>query len=209
LDVEIGRLGSSEAGRASRLLARAFAADPIITHFLYDRLRRRIAFPAFFRSVLEELLPGGSVYAVHHDDDLIGVAAWKRPDAPEPESAARLAAARQLRVVRMMFPRASRGLFDGFAALEHFHPRTPHWYLPFVGIDPGTQSRGIGRILLAPVLKIADQTSTPCYLETPFPRTHAFYERLGFARHAELSPFVGAPQGVVSFLREPAAATQA
>jgi GNAT superfamily N-acetyltransferase len=182
---------------------RAFAEDPVITHFLHDRLRRRIAFPAFFRAVLEELLPGGHVYAAHDDRNLIGVAAWKPPDAPEPDAAAQRAAARQLRVVRMMFPRASQGLFDGFAALEHFHPRAPHWYLAFVGIEPAIQGRGIGRVLLTPVLKIADQTNTCCYLETPFPRTHAFYERLGFARHAEPNPFVGAPQVVVSFLRKP------
>ena len=203
MDVEVGRLTSSDAGRASRLLAHAFAEDPIITHFLYARLRRRIAFPAFFRAVLEELLPGGHVYAARHDGNLVGIAAWKRPDAPEPDSAAQLAVTRQLRVVRMMFPRASRGLSDGFAALEPYHPSDPHWYLAFVGIDPAIQSRGIGRILLAPVLKIADQTNTLCYLETPFPRTHAFYEHLGFARHAEPNPFVGAPRVVVSFLREP------
>ena len=103
----------------------------------------------------------------------------------------------------MMFPRASQGLFGGFAALEQFHPIDPHWYLAFVGIEPTIQSRGIGRALLAPVLKIADQTNTLCYLETPFPRTHEFYERLGFARRGEHSPFVGAPQGVVTFVRDP------
>ncbi len=70
------------------------------------------------------------------------------------------------------------------------------------------QSRGIGRALLAPVLKIADATNALCYLETPFPRTHEFYERLGFVRHAEHSPFIGAPQGVVTFLREPGSAMQ-
>jgi GNAT superfamily N-acetyltransferase len=105
-------------------------------------------------------------------------------------------------VVQAMFPRTSQSLFAGFAGLEQFHPTDPHWYLAFVGSEPAIQSRGIGRALLAPVLKIADETHTPCYLETPFPRTHEFYERLGFARHAE-HPFIGAPRRVVTFLREP------
>ena len=108
----------------------------------------------------------------------------------------------------MMFPHASQGLFAGFAAMEQFHPSEPHWYLAFVGIEPAIQGRGLGRVLLAPVLTIADQTNTLCYLETPFPRTHAFYERLGFVRHAEHNPFVGAPQGAVTFLREPVVRTQ-
>ncbi len=202
--VDVGRMSHRECGQASRLLARAFAADPILTHFFSDRLRRRIALPAFFAAVLEEMIPGGQVYAAHDDGDLIGVAAWKPPDAREPDGAARRAAARQQRVVRMMFPSASRRLFEGFAALERLHPSEGHWYLAFVGVEPTIQSRGIGRALLAPVLKIADQTKTLCYLETPFPRTYEFYERLGFGRHAEPAPFIGAPQGVVTFLRPPA-----
>ena len=208
MNVDVGKLSSPECGRASRLLARAFAEDPIITHFLYDRLRRRIAFPAFFRSVLEEMLPIGQVYAAHSDGNLIGVAAWMPPNAPEADAGARRAAARQRGVVRILFPRAAQGLFDGFAALERFHPSDPHWYLAFVGIEPTIQSRGIGRALLAPVLKIADQTNTLCYLETPFPRTHEFYARLGFVRHAEHHSFIGAPQGAVTFQREPASGMQ-
>ena len=70
--------------------------------------------------------------------------------------------------------------------MEQFHPADPHWYLAFVGVEPTIQSHGIGRTLLAPVLKLADQTETLCYLETPFPRTHEFYERLGAKRIDDL-----------------------
>jgi GNAT superfamily N-acetyltransferase len=203
MEVGVGRLSSRDCALASSLLARAFAEDPIITWFLYGRLRRRIAFPAFFRAVLEEMLPGGHVYAAHGDRKLVGVAAWRPPNAREPDARARRSAARQRTLVRMLFPHSSSGLFVGFAAMGQFHPADPHWYLAFVGVEPTIQSHGIGRTLLAPVLKAADQTNTPCYLETPFPRTHKFYERLGFMRHRELNPFVGPPQGAVAFLREP------
>jgi len=203
VNADIGKLAGADSGRASRLLARAFAEDPVVTHFLYDRFRRRIAYPAFFRAVLEELVPCGHVYAAHDRNALVGVAAWKPPDASPPTAATQAAIEQQLRRVRLLFPRTSRGLFEGFASLEHFHPSAPHWYLAFVGIEPMIQSRGIGRALLAPVLETADRTGALCYLETPFPRTHAFYTSLGFARHAEHSPFVGAPQGVVAFLRQP------
>ena len=108
-----------------------------------------------------------------------------------------------------MFPRTSRHLFDGFARLEPFHPRQPHWYLAFVGVDPAVQSHGIGKALLAPILSSADETGTPCYLETPFSRTHSFYGRQGFVRHGEPNTFIGAPRVVVSFLREPRPAAQA
>jgi GNAT superfamily N-acetyltransferase len=203
MNVNIGSLSRATCGRASHLLTRAFAKDPILTHFLPDRLRRWIAFPAFFRYVLEEMLPSGHVYSAHNDHRLIGVAAWVPPNALEPDAASRQAAANQQRVVRLLFPRSSQSLFKGFAALETFHPSAPHWYLAFIGIEPTRQGHGIGRALLAPVLKLADQTNALCYLETPFPRTHPFYERLGFARYAEHEPFIGAPQGVVTFLRQP------
>jgi GNAT superfamily N-acetyltransferase len=202
MNVGVDRLNSRECAQASDLLARAFAKDPVITWFLYGRLRRRIAFPAFFRAVLEEMLPSGQIYAARGDGRLIGVAAWLPPNAPKPDPQARRAAARQRALVRLLFPRASKGLFAGFAAMEQFHPAEPHWYLAFVGVEPTIQSHGIGRALLAPVLEVADQTATLCYLETPFPRTHKFYQRLGFVAGGELNPF-GAPHGAMAFLRKP------
>jgi len=117
MNVGVGRLSSHECGSASRLLGRAFAGDPIITYFLYGRLRRRIAFPAFFHAVLEEMLPSGHVYAVRWDGKLSGVAAWLPPNAQQPDAGARRAAARQRALVRMLFPRASQGLFAGFVAM--------------------------------------------------------------------------------------------
>ena len=56
---------------------------------------------------------------------------------------------------------------------------------------------------MAPALAAADAARVICYLETPFPRTHAFYERLGFERQAELFVFTGAPQGIWAFVRRP------
>ena len=93
------------------------------------------------------MLPAGQVYAAHHDGNLVGVAAWMPLGGTAADAAAQAAAARQQRLVRMMFPRASQGLFGGFAAIEQFHPGEPQ------------------------VLKIADETSTLSDLETPFPRT--------------------------------------
>ncbi len=96
-------------------------------------------------------------------------------------------------MVRMLFPRRVRGLYHGFAETASLHPMEPHWYLGFVGIEPHYQGHGLGEKLLAPVLKTADAENTLCYLETPFPATHKFYERLGFALEIEAKPFRGAP----------------
>ena len=203
MQVTISALGDGDLVAASQLLAHAFAEDPIITHYLHDPVRRAVAFPAFFEGVLEELFPSAQVFAARSGIDLVGVAAWLPPEPVKPDDAARARAHRSQRIVQTMFPLTSGALFEGFAALEELHPVEPHWYLAFVGIGPDVQSRGLGRDLLAPVLNVADETKTMCYLETPFPGTHAFYERLGFTRHAEYSPFAGAPQAVATFVRPP------
>jgi predicted acetyltransferase len=95
--------------------------------------------------------------------------------------------------VRALFPGAAPRLHAGFEALAASHPPEPHWYLAFVGIDPAQQRRGLGRTILAPVLARADADAIPCYLETPFPDTRAFYKTLGFDETDELHPVAAAP----------------
>jgi len=96
-------------------------------------------------------------------------------------------------IVRLLFPHRSRKLYGGFSATVSLHPKAPHWYLAFVGVEPRQQGKGIGQQLLAPVLDLADHRSTVCYLETPFPGTLEFYRRLGFVLETEARPFENAP----------------
>jgi ribosomal protein S18 acetylase RimI-like enzyme len=147
------------------------------------------------------MLPSATVFAARVEGSLTGVAAWRPPHPVEPDEAARARAHRAHSVVRKMFPLSNAALFNGFEALERLHPEVSHWYLGFVGIEPACQGRGFGSHLLRPALNVADETGIICHLETPFRRTHAFYEALGFRRHAEHHTFVGAGHGVVTFLR--------
>lgn len=193
MEAQIRQLRRSEAGPAARLLARAFAADPFIGHFMRNPRRRRFALPSFFAGVLHELIGSETVYASEVDGRLAGVAAWLPPEPEAPSSGdhrrARLASTR----VRILFPRAAPHVWAGFDTLGAHHPNDPHWYLAFIGIEPGIQRRGLGRQLLEPVLQRADRESRLCYLETPFPETRSFYRRLRFDDCAELHPVAGAP----------------
>jgi ribosomal protein S18 acetylase RimI-like enzyme len=60
------------------------------------------------------------------------------------------------------------------------HPEQPHWYLPFLGVDPGAQGRGLGSTLLAQALALVDAEHMPAYLESTNPRNLPLYERFGF-----------------------------
>jgi ribosomal protein S18 acetylase RimI-like enzyme len=44
-------------------------------------------------------------------------------------------------------------VYAGVRQLLDTHPSAPHYYLPFVGVDPSAQGRGIRAALLKPVLE--------------------------------------------------------
>jgi GNAT superfamily N-acetyltransferase len=200
----VRQLRRGEVAAAASVLARAFATDPFLGHFMAGPRRRGLALPPFFATVLRELIASRAVYVSELAGRMAGVAAWLPPEPETPSRDARwrsrLAAAR----VRLLFPRAAPQVWAGFETLRGQHPSSPHWYLAFVGIEPGEQRRGLGRQLLEPVLEQADRDSHLCYLETPFPDTRAFYRKLRFNDTAELRPVAGAPP-IWTMTRQPLA----
>lgn len=61
-----------------------------------------------------------------------------------------------------------------------FHPHEPHWYLPWLGVDPAFQGRGLGSLMLKHTLRRVDETGLPAYLESSNPRNIPLYERFDF-----------------------------
>jgi GNAT superfamily N-acetyltransferase len=107
-------------------------------------------------------------------DDFAGVALWF-PPGTEPDGG---------EVVRVLMGTVDRERHaDTMIALEQMdaaHPRFPHWYLPWFGVDAEQQGTGRGGRLMTACLGAVDESGLPAYLETPNPRTIRFYERHGF-----------------------------
>jgi GNAT superfamily N-acetyltransferase len=189
----IGQLPLTGVKEAVAVLTRAFMPDPIFSYFFPETDQRAEVFRTFFNDMVRAHIRFGHVYAAVLDENLVAAAVWRPPDAGEPTTRDRRRQTLTEKRVRAIDSNAAAALFEGFAMLESGHPAEPHWYLFFTGVEPNMQGRGIGSRLLAPVLEMADRSRAPCYLETPFPRTHEFYRRQGFAVATEGHPFVGAP----------------
>jgi GNAT superfamily N-acetyltransferase len=85
--------------------------------------------------------------------------------------------------------------------MEARHPREPHVYLPYIGVIPACQGRGMGASLLAPVLDECDKSGLPAYLEASNPRSAVLYRRLGFDTVDIIRPFGSPP---IELMRRPA-----
>jgi GNAT superfamily N-acetyltransferase len=160
-----------ERRKSFATLSSAFAADPVERWLYPSDEEYGEQFPRFLQAF------GGGAFA--HDTvwrvgDFAGVALWFPPDTgPDGDEVVR---------VLMDTTHPSRHP-DTMAALEQMdaaHPRYPHWYLPWLGVDAPSQGTGIGDTMLAESLRTVDETALPAYLETPHPRTIPFYERHGF-----------------------------
>lgn len=160
-----------DAARATATLVLAFAADPV-ERFLYPEPERYLAhFPKFLSAF------GGAAFArqtVWQVADCRAVALWLPPGAePDGDGIVQLLSATVTR------PR----LDDAMAVLDQMtaaHPTYDHWYLPWLGVDPVAQNRGLGGELLRGCLDRIDADGLPAYLETPNPRNVPFYTRHGF-----------------------------
>jgi GNAT superfamily N-acetyltransferase len=60
------------------------------------------------------------------------------------------------------------------------HPPQPHWYLNSIAVRPEGRGKGIGGLLLEPMLERAKGEQLPVYLESSNPRNLSFYYRYGF-----------------------------
>lgn len=170
------------------MLAAAFCTDPPLAWFVPDARRRRERLRRYFRALLPLYPPRGEIWT---NPERTGAAVWVEPGAwPFTLRQQRSALPALARVFGPHPVRAALGVH----AIERGHPEAPHWYLDYVGVEPGAQSRGTGSALLAPVLARCDAERVPAYLNAGSARSRDLYARHGFevAERFEL-PFGGPP----------------
>jgi len=159
------------------VLGRAFEDDPVagFAHPREASRLRRLRF--FFTGRLRTLVPEELCFT---DENRAGAALWAPPDRWQ--MPAREAVVGTLRLLSRRTP----AMLAGLRRAERLHPRSAHFYLSVLGVDPGAQGRGLGSALLRPMLERCDAEGVGAYLETSKASNISFYERHGFRVRGEL-----------------------
>ncbi len=163
---------------SARMLARAFQEDPLFKHALPDEQRRKKRLPALFALNLRYGILFGEVYSATRQ----GLAIWL-PPGNNTISVRRALQAGLWQIPFKIGLRAVLRLFNLNTISEIIHERfapEPHWYLFLLGVDPASQGRGLGGLLLQPILAKVDAAHLPCYLETNNRSGVRFYQKHGF-----------------------------
>ena len=164
-------IAEGEREQAVATIVAAFEDDPVERWMFPELGHYRRDFAAFVVAFGGEAFRHGTAWEL---DDFAAVALWLPPGAQADGDAIgrifddRIAAEKQEDLTAVV------------GQMEELHPRDPHWYLPWLAVEAARQGHGLGAALLQDCLERVDADGLPAYLETPNPRTIAFYERHGF-----------------------------
>ena len=161
---------AAEQGAVVATLTLAFATDPATRWTWPEPKAYLAAFPRFAVAF------GGAAFArgTAHRIAFAAAALWLPPGASSDDAAI---------TALMMETAHEQTAVDGprvMQAMESFHPKGPHWYLPLIGIDPARQGEGLGGALLRHATVLSDRDGVPAYLESSNPRNVSLYRRHGF-----------------------------
>jgi ribosomal protein S18 acetylase RimI-like enzyme len=129
---------TTDAAALTMVLVRAFADDPLISWAVRADEQRAAAYRRLFDLFVRRLsLPYGHVYTTARLD---GVALWVPPGCWQQGTLDQL---RQLPDwLAIVGLRRVPHVFRALNTLLSTHPREPHYYLPFVGVDPDARRPG-------------------------------------------------------------------
>lgn len=160
-----------DAERIVRTMTRAFAADPVI-RWVYPGQREYLA---WWPEVMRLYCGGATARETAFVADAgVGAALWLPPGvAPEAEALGELLAS-------SLPEERQPEVFAFLGQMGEHHPAAPHWYLPFIGVDPREQGRGHGSALLRAALERCDRDGASACLEATTLDSRRLYERRGF-----------------------------
>ena len=173
---EVRVVEQDEVDRLISVMMIAFSVDPLMRYIFPEPHQFLNGGPFVFSEQGKTSLEAGATYVVNHYE---GGAIWFPPGVEpwnNPESG------------MIPFVEVSRleNMVKTLQAMDEAHPKEPHWYLGFIGIDTAKQGKGLGASLLKHTLSIIDEAGDVAYLESSNPRNVPLYERYGFEVTGEI-----------------------
>ncbi|HKU97304.1 MAG TPA: GNAT family N-acetyltransferase [Vineibacter sp.] len=164
-------IAPTDAERALQVILRAFERDPMARWSFPDPQTYRDHFPVVIRALGGRSFAQGSAHEV---DGYAGVALWMPPGVePDHETLEALMTTSDPTPLQ-------REVAAVVEQMAHYHPPGPHWFLPFIAVDPVHQHKGHGSTLLAHALRQCDRDHLPAYLESSNLANIPLYQRHGF-----------------------------
>ncbi len=186
--------GKQEAAHVGDITADAFSGDPF-NLWLFGNAKAMA--PAFHTLAKHIYVPRGVSYSLGDS----AAAMWAMPGAKidipwyvMPALGAKLLIAGSKGVMSRVDATSE--------AMDAHHPSEPHAYLFTIGVRARARGKGLGRVLMQPMLDKLDADGTPAYLENSNPANVRFYESFGF-KHREFIYAVPDAPPLQAMWREP------
>ncbi len=197
-------LQQSQIPIAAKMMADTFLGDPLTCYHIPNERDRLEILENNLSRTIRHNFPLGHIYCSYQEygdtadsfgqPQVSGIASWLPPNAKS------LSFLQSLPLILQIFLKSgwicTSRLLAAFAKTEAYRLRdcpTPHWYLDSLAVSPSKQGKGIGSLLLQPVLQQADRQGEICYLFTSTDRAVKFYQRHGFVVRDELRVSNDAP----------------
>jgi ribosomal protein S18 acetylase RimI-like enzyme len=183
--IRIRKAGYADVNDIKKLLARAFDNDPLQNWYVVQDEKRTSRLEKFVGTYLEH-------YAMKYNhafatEELTGAAIWF---PPEPANCWKSSILKELSLMHKFIPvmgiRKLPAIMAGIELLQKHHLKKAHFYLPYIGVDPVSQGKGIGSQLLLQGLGMCNQKRVPAYLETSVEKNLSYYEKHDFSVMAEV-----------------------
>lgn len=167
--IKVRKACLDDVEQLSRVLARSFDDDPLVTWMFPQAGVRHSRQPRLFDALIRTALPFGEVYTT---ESFQGAAIWNPPGTFP--MGWRTNAKMGLTMARLLRQRLL-SCASGLMYFDTHHPHEPHWYLQILGTDTELQGKGVGSALLAQVIERCDATGERVYLEASKEKNIAFY----------------------------------
>ncbi len=166
---EIRHYSEEEQSIAVNILLLAFASDPFQRYLMPGPSIYFQNSTIWFNNIVSQSI---SIQALLGTENHSGVAVWFPPE--------HLVRFEAIEKTYKDFPDSiHQDIFKYFAEFEKNKPKDA-WYLEYLGVDPRSQSLGLGSLILKDSLSKIDDLHQPAYLESSNPRNMSLYERHGF-----------------------------